>query len=307
MLSLKDRDIVSIRDFTRNEVEHILATARLMEPLAKGGAKMLDGKVLANIFFEPSTRTRLSFESAILKLGGQYISIPGSQVSSIQKGESLIDTVRVMENYADTIVLRHPLEGAARLASEVAVVPIINGGSGSGEHPTQALLDVYTMKRELGAIDGLHVGLLGDLRYGRTVHSLAYLLAMYDTTLYMVSPDSLRMRHEIIDDISSQVKVVERDNVEDIISKVDVLYVTRIQKERFPDLEEYEKVKGIYRISPETLRPAKNNMILLHPLPRVDEVTLEVDYTPYARYFKETWYGLVTRMGLLSLVLGALE
>ncbi len=307
MLSLKDRDIVSIRDFTRNEVEHILATARLMEPLAKGGAKMLDGKVLANIFFEPSTRTRLSFESAILKLGGQYISIPESQVSSVQKGESLIDTVRVMENYADTIVLRHPLEGAARLASEVAVVPIINGGSGSGEHPTQALLDVYTMKRELGAIDGLHVGLLGDLRYGRTVHSLAYLLAMYDTTLYMVSPDSLRMRHEIIDDISGQVKVVERDNVEDIISQVDVLYVTRIQKERFPDPEEYEKVKGIYRISPETLRPAKNNMILLHPLPRVDEVTLEVDYTPYARYFKETWYGLVTRMGLLSLVLGALE
>jgi aspartate carbamoyltransferase catalytic subunit len=307
MLSLKDRDIVSIRDFTRNEVEHILATARLMEPLAKGGSKMLDGKVLANIFFEPSTRTRLSFESAILKLGGQYISIPEPQVSSVQKGESLIDTIRVMENYADAIVLRHPLEGAARLASEVAVVPIINGGSGSGEHPTQALLDVYTMKRELGTIDGLHVGLLGDLRYGRTVHSLAYLLAMYNTTLYMVSPDSLRMRHEILDDVSSQVKVVERDNMEDIISKVDVLYVTRIQKERFPDPEEYEKVKGIYRITPETLRPAKNNLILLHPLPRVDEVTLEVDYTPYARYFKETWYGLVTRMGLLCLVLGVLE
>ena len=306
-MSLKDRDIVSIRDFTRNEVEHILATARLMEPLAKGGSRMLDGKVLANIFFEPSTRTRLSFESAILKLGGQYISIPEPQVSSVQKGESLIDTIRVMENYADVIVLRHPLEGAARLASEVAVVPIINGGSGSGEHPTQALLDVYTMMRELGAIDGLHVGLLGDLRYGRTVHSLAYLLAMYDTTLYMVSPDSLRMRHEIIDDVSNQVKVVESDSVEDVISKVDVLYVTRIQKERFPDPEEYEKVKGIYRITPETLRPAKNSLILLHPLPRVDEVTLEVDYTPFARYFKETWYGLVTRMGLLCLVLGALE
>ncbi len=306
-MSLKDRDIVSIRDFTRDEVEHIYEAARLMEPLAKGGSKILEGRVLANIFFEPSTRTRLSFESAIVKLGGQYISIPEPQVSSVQKGESLVDTVRVMENYADLIVLRHPLEGAARLASEVAVVPIINGGSGSGEHPTQALLDVYTMKRELGTIDGLHVGLLGDLRYGRTVHSLAYILAMYDTTLYMVSPDSLRMRHEIIDDVSCQVKVIETDNMEDIISKVDVLYVTRIQKERFPDPEEYEKVKGIYRISPETLRPAKNNLILLHPLPRVDEVTLEVDYTPYARYFKETWYGLVTRMGLLCLVLGALE
>ena len=305
MLSLKDRDIVSIRDFTRNEVEHILATARLMEPLAKGGAKMLDGKVLANIFFEPSTRTRLSFESAILKLGGQYISIPESQVSSVQKGESLIDTVRVMENYADTIVLRHPLEGAARLASEVAVVPIINGGSGSGEHPTQALLDVYTMKRELGAIDGLHVGLLGDLRYGRTVHSLAYLLAMYDTTLYMVSPDSLRMRHEIINDISSQVKVVERDNVEDIISQVDVLYVTRIQKERFPDPEEYEKVKGIYMVNQELLKKAKKGLIVMHPLPRVNEINYDVDNTKYAKYFEQAYYGVPTRMAILASVLGA--
>lgn len=306
-MSFKGRDIVSMRDFNRDEVEHVFAVARLMEPLAMGGSKMLDGKVLSNIFFEPSTRTRLSFESAILKLGGNYISIPEPQVSSAVKGENLVDTVRVMENYADVIVLRHALEGAARLASEVAVVPIINAGSGGGEHPTQALLDLYTMKRELGTIDGLTVALLGDLRYGRTVHSLAYALALYDTHIYLVSPRTLEMRREILDDVSSKVQVVETTEIGDVIPKVDVLYVTRIQKERFPDQEEYQKIKGTYRISSETLHNAKSNLIVLHPLPRVDEVTSEVDYTPYARYFKETWYGLVTRMALLSLVLGAIE
>jgi aspartate carbamoyltransferase catalytic subunit len=272
-----------------------------------GGSKMLDGKVLSNIFFEPSTRTRLSFESAILKLGGNYISIPEPQVSSVEKGENLVDTIRVMENYADVIVLRHFLEGAARLASEVAVVPVINAGSGSGEHPTQAMLDLYTMERELGAIDGLSVALVGDLKYGRTVHSLAYALSLYDTTLYLVSPKTLEMRREIVNDVSNEVKVIETNEVRDVIPNVDVLYVTRIQKERFPDLEEYEKIKGVYRISSDTLQNAKSNLIVLHPLPRVGEVTSDVDYTPYARYFKETWYGLVTRMALLCLVLGVIE
>jgi aspartate carbamoyltransferase catalytic subunit len=306
-VSFKGRDIVSVRDFSRDEVEHVLNVARLMEPLAMGGSKMLDGKVLSNIFFEPSTRTRLSFESAILKLGGNYISIPEPQVSSVTKGENLVDTIRVMENYADVIVLRHFLEGAARLASEVAVVPVINAGSGSGEHPTQAMLDLYTMERELGTIDGLTVALVGDLKYGRTVHSLAYALSLYDTTLYLVSPKTLEMRREIVNDVSNEVKVVETNEIGDVIPNVDVLYVTRIQKERFPDLEEYEKIKGVYRISSDTLQNAKSNLIVLHPLPRVDEVTSDVDYTPYARYFKETWYGLVTRMALLCLVLGAIE
>jgi aspartate carbamoyltransferase catalytic subunit len=306
-VSFKGRDIVSMRDFSRDEVEHVLNVARLMEPLSMGGSKMLDGKVLSNIFFEPSTRTRLSFESAILKLGGNYISIPEPHMSSVEKGENLVDTIRVMENYADVIVLRHFLEGAARLASEVAVVPIINAGSGSGEHPTQAMLDLYTMERELGTIDGLSVALVGDLKYGRTVHSLAYALSLYDTTLYLVSPKTLEMRREIVNDVSNEVKVFETKEIGDVIPKVDVLYVTRIQKERFPDLEEYEKIKGVYRISSETLQNAKSNLIVLHPLPRVDEVTSEVDYTPYARYFKETWYGLVTRMALLCLVLGAIE
>jgi aspartate carbamoyltransferase catalytic subunit len=307
MVSFKGRDIVSIRDFSREEIEHVLTVARLMEPLAMGGSKLLEGKVLSNIFFEPSTRTRLSFESAILKLGGNYISIPGPQVSSVEKGENLVDTIRVMENYADIIVLRHFLEGAARLASEVAVVPVINAGSGGGEHPTQALLDLYTMERELGAIDGLSVALLGDLKYGRTVHSLAYALSLYDTTLYLVAPKTLEMRREIVNDISNEVTVVETPEISDVIPKVDVLYVTRIQKERFPDPEEYEKIKGVYRISSDTLHNAKSNLIILHPLPRVDEVASEVDYMPYARYFKEIWYGLVTRMAVLGLVLGALQ
>lgn len=306
-MSFEGRDIISIRDFTKKEIEHILDVTQLMETLARGGSKMLEGKVLSNIFFEPSTRTRLSFESAILKLGGQYIGIPEPQVSSVEKGESLVDTIRVMENYSDIIVLRHYLEGAARLASEVAKVPIINAGSGSGEHPTQALLDLYTIKRELGKIDGLKVALLGDLKYGRTVHSLAYALALYDATIYMISPKTLEMRSEILNDIRDKVKVVETNNIEAVISKIDVLYVTRIQKERFPDPEEYEKVKGTYRIELSTLRDAKNNLIILHPLPRVDEITLEVDYTPHAKYFEETWYGLVTRMALLCLILGAIE
>lgn len=306
-MSFKGRDIVSMRDFNREDVDHILDVAGLMEPLAVGGSKMLEGRVLSNIFFEPSTRTRLSFESAILKLGGNYISIPEPQVSSVEKGENLVDTIRVMENYSDIIVLRHPLEGAARLASEVAVVPIINAGSGSGEHPTQALLDLYTMKRELGRIDGLKVALLGDLKYGRTVHSLAYALALYDTTLYMVSPSNLEMRREILDDVGSRINVIETCEVGEVIPKVDVLYVTRIQKERFPDLEEYEKIRGAYRITTEALQRAKRSLIILHPLPRVDEVSSDVDYTPYARYFKETWYGLVTRMALLCLVLGAID
>jgi len=296
-----------MRDFDMDDVEHVLDVARLMEPLARGGSRMLEGKILSNIFFEPSTRTRLSFESAILKLGGQYISIPEPNVSAVEKGENLVDTVRVMENYSDIIVLRHPLEGSSKLASEVAIVPIINAGSGSGEHPTQALLDLYTIKSELGRIDGLKVALLGDLKYGRTVHSLAYALSLYDTKIYMVSPKTLEMRREILDDVSGRVEVVETDDVGQVIPEVDVLYVTRIQKERFPDPEEYEKVRGTYRIGAETLRNARSNLIILHPLPRVDEIASEVDYTPYARYFKETWYGLVTRMALLCLVLGAIE
>jgi len=300
------RDLVSIRDFGREEVDYILRTAEVMEPLAKAGSNMLSGKVLGVLFFEPSTRTRLSFEAAMKKLGGEVVSIAEPAMSSVEKGETLADTVRVVENYVDAIVLRHPLEGSARLAAEYATVPVINAGSGAEEHPTQALLDLYTMFREKGRIDGLKVCLLGDLRYGRTVHSLAYALSLYDVKLYLASPPELRMRREVLRDISGRISVEEVDKLEEVLPEVDVLYVTRIQKERFPDPAEYERVRGAYRVTAETLRRAKPDLIVMHPLPRVDEVAPEVDQTRHAVYFKQTYYGLVTRMAILALVLGAI-
>jgi len=199
------------------------------------------------------------------------------------------------------------LEGAARLAAEFAEVPIINAGSGAEEHPTQALLDLYTMKKELGRIDGLNVALAGDLRFGRTVHSLAYALSLYDVKLYFISPDVLRMRREVLDTISERIKVVETSSLDEALPKLDVLYVTRIQKERFPDAAEYAKVKGSYKIDNVTLKSAKKDMIVLHPLPRVDEISAEVDSTAHARYFQQVWNGVVTRMALLALILGAIN
>jgi aspartate carbamoyltransferase catalytic subunit len=279
-----------------------------MEPLTKVGSDILKRKIIGTLFFEPSTRTRLSFESAIKKLGGSSVGFAEPMVSSVKKGENLTDTIRVVENYVDAIVLRHPLEGSARLAAEVAIVPIINAGSGTKEHPTQALLDLYTIKRELGKIDGLTIAFLGDLRHGRTVHSLAYGLALYDNVkLYLSSPSLLKMRREIVDDVSKNIDVIETDQLEPLIPKIDVLYVTRIQRERFPDIEEYEKVAASYEITLDTLRAAKRKMILMHPLPRITEIAHEVDFSPHAKYFKEVWYGMVVRMGLLALILGAIE
>jgi len=306
-LGFKGRDIISIKDFSREEIDYILEVAEAMEPIAKRGSDMLQGRIMATLFFEPSTRTRLSFETAMHKLGGSTIGFAKPEVSSIMKGETLADTVRVVENYADVIVLRHPLEGAARLAAEFSRVPIINAGSGSEEHPTQALLDLYTILKEKGRIDGLSIALVGDLRYGRAVHSLAYALSNYDVKLYLVSPELLRMRREVLEAIQHRIEVVEERRIEEVLPKVDVLYVTRIQKERFPDVSEYEKVRGSYRIDLETLRSAKGDLIILHPLPRVDEIAPEVDQTPHARYFQQVWNGIVTRMALLALVLGAIE
>jgi len=306
-LRFKGRDVISIKDFTRDEIDHILKVAKEMEPLAERGSEMLRGRILATLFFEPSTRTRLSFETAMYKLGGTTIGFAEPEVSSVKKGESLADTVRVVENYADIIVLRHPLEGAARFAAEYAEVPVINAGSGAEEHPTQALLDLYTMIREAGRIDGLKVALAGDLRFGRTVHSLAYALSLYDVKLYLVSPSLLRMRREILEDIKGRIDAIETEDMEKVIPEIDVLYVTRIQRERFPDPAEYEKVRGSYRIDLETLRNAKDNLIILHPLPRTDEVSPEVDMTPYAKYFKQVRSGVIVRMALLALLLGAVE
>lgn len=305
-MEFKGRDIISIKDFTREEIDYILKIANAMEPLATSGSDMLHGKMLATLFFEPSTRTRLSFEAAMQKLGGSAIGFAEAETASVRKGENLADTVRVVENYADVIALRHPLEGAARLASEFAQVPIINAGSGGEEHPTQALLDLYTIWKELGKIDGLNITLVGDLRFGRTVHSLAYALSLYDVKLHLVSPELLRMRREVLDTIGGRIKATEKTGLENL-SKVDVVYVTRIQKERFPDAAEYAKVKGTYKIDLNLLKDAKKGLIILHPLPRVDEISPEVDATPHARYFQQVWNGIVTRMALLALILGATD
>ena len=305
-ISFKGRDIISINDLTREETDYILSMGDQIENLSAKGSANLCGKILVTLFFEPSTRTKLSFDTAMYKLGGQVVGFAEPKTSSVEKGETLSDTIKVVENYGDVIVLRHPLEGAARLAAEVASVPVINAGSGSEEHPTQALLDLYTMKKEEGKIDGLNIALVGDLRYGRTVHSLAYALSMYDVNLKLISPDQLRMRREVLDHISKRISVQEGNSLNDLLPDLDVVYITRIQKERFPDLADYEKIKGSYKITPETLKGVKDNLIIMHPLPRVDEVDPAIDSTPYAIYFKQVKYGLLIRMALLSMVLGTI-
>lgn len=306
-LEFEGRDIISIKDFSRKEIDYIFKVAQTMETVAAKGSDMLKGKILATLFFEASTRTRLSFESAMQKLGGSTIGFAEAEIASVKKGENLADTVRVVESYADVIALRHPLEGAARLAAEFSKVPILNGGSGAEEHPTQALLDLYTIKKEKNRIDGLKIALVGDLRYGRTVHSLAYALSLYNIELFLISPESLRMRREVLQTIKEKMPVTERTNLDKIVPLVDVLYVTRIQKERFPDPAEYAKVKGSYKIDLEALKEAKKDLIILHPLPRIDEIAAEVDNTPYAKYFQQVWNGIIVRMALLALILGAVK
>lgn len=306
-MAFQGRDITSIADFSKVEINHILDISQSMEPLAKKGSDLLKGKILATLFFEPSTRTRLSFETAMLKLGGSNIGFAEADVTSVKKGENLADTVRTVENYADVIALRHNLEGAAKLAAECSKVPIINAGTGAEEHPSQALMDLYTIQKERGKIDSLKIALVGDLRYGRTVHSLALALAMYNIELFLVSPETLRMRKEVLESVKNKISVTENISLEEIIPQVDVLYVTRIQKERFPDAAEYAKLKGAYKIDQKSLKNAKKEMIVMHPLPRIDEIAPEVDAMPQARYFQQVYNGVVVRMALLALVLGAVQ
>jgi aspartate carbamoyltransferase catalytic subunit len=302
----KGRDIVSIRDLSRGDIDHILDMADVMEPLARKGSDMLRGRIMATLFFEASTRTRLSFESAMARLGGTTLGFAETKGTSVEKGENLADTVRVVENYADVLVIRHPLEGASRMAAEFSKVPVINAGSGAEEHPTQALLDLYTMRKELGKIDGLNIGLVGDLRYGRTVHSLAYALSQYKVNLFLISPETLRMRREVLEEVSKRIGAKETPSLSQHLRELDVIYMTRVQKERFADLAEYEKVKGSYRLTGDDLAKAKKSSIVMHPLPRLDEVDPDVDSTPHAKYFPQVGYGVVLRMALLALVLGVL-
>jgi aspartate carbamoyltransferase catalytic subunit len=294
----KKKHVVSMRDLTRDDVEFILHYAERMMPYAKAGVRMLENRILALLFFEPSTRTQLSFDSAMKRLGGSTLSLT-SEESSVLKGETLADTIKVVEGYADAIVLRHPKEGAARMASEISRIPIINGGDGAGHHPTQTLLDLYTIKKE-SHLDDLDIALLGDLKYGRTAHSLAYALNMFDANIALVAPEGLQMPKHIVDTLNS-VRLVEE--VDEVIRDVDVLYVTRIQKERFPDPTEYLRVAKSYRLTLRVLERVRENLIIMHPLPRVDEIAPEVDQTKHARYFKQASYGIPVRMALLAILL----
>ena len=306
-MDFKGKDIISIKDFSKKEINYILDYANEMLPYANGEKfkDILKGKVLASLFFEPSTRTRLSFESSMSRLGGRVIGFSDPSGTSLKKGESLTDTIRMADSYSDAIVMRHPHEGAARLAAEFASVPILNAGDGAGRHPTQCLLDLFTIRSEKKRIKNKKIVLLGDLKYGRTVHSLSYALACYGAELTFVSPASLKMPKEVIDECKELgVEPGQTSSLEKAIKDADVLYVTRIQKERFPDAEEYNRVVGIYKIDNELLAGAKEDLIVMHPLPRVTEIHPEVDKTLHALYFKQAFNGLPVRMALLSLVLG---
>jgi aspartate carbamoyltransferase len=300
------KDILSVKQFSRSDLEYIFDVAHEMRVMVErvGSFDLLKGKILANLFYEPSTRTSSSFTSAMERLGGSVIPINEVRYSSVSKGESLPDTVRTLECYADVIVLRHPETGSAALAAQYARKPIINAGDGIGEHPTQALLDIFTIREELGQIDGLTVTMLGDLKFGRTVHSLARLLSLYSTSLNYVSPEILRMPKEIIDELPRTLPQAEYTTPDKVLPRTDVLYMTRVQKERFTDEAVYDSVKGAYVITPETLKPAKDRMIVMHPLPRVGEISMEVDTDPRAAYFRQMEYGLYVRMALLAMVLG---
>ncbi|MCK6582950.1 MAG: aspartate carbamoyltransferase [Anaerolineales bacterium] len=302
------KDIISVKQFSRNDLEYIFGVAHEMRGMVEriGTFDLLKGKILTNLFYEPSTRTSSSFTAAMERLGGSVIPINEVKYSSVTKGESLSDTVRTLECYADVIVLRHPETGSAAIAAKAARKPIINAGDGVGEHPTQALLDTFTIMEELGRLDDLTVTLLGDLKYGRTVHSLARLLSQFDNIkLNYVSPEILKMPKEVMDEVGAKgVPQTEYSSLEKVLPETDVLYVTRVQKERFEDPADYEKVKGAYVIDPAMMKAAKREMIVKHPLPRVTEISMDFDDDPRAAYFRQMEYGLYVRMALLAMVLG---
>ena len=300
-----NRDIVSIKDFTKQDLEFIFSTTDKINDLKPNEKSELGkGRTLGYIFYEPSTRTRMSFEAAMASLGGSSIGIFDPKSSSIEKGESLADTIRTMDLYSDVIVLRHPLDGSSRFAAELSKNPIINAGSGSEEHPTQAMLDLYTINKEKKKIDGLAISIIGDLKYGRTVYSLLYGLANYKVDVHLVSPPTLSIRKESIYDIENNLSIYEHSQLDDdLLSILDVIYVTRIQRERFPDLQEYEKVKGTYTINSETLSRSKSDVSIMHPMPRMEEISHSIDNTNNAIYFKQAAYGKELRAALLTLIL----
>ena len=303
------KDIISVKQFGRDDLEYVFGVAHEMRGMVErvGTFDLLKGKILANLFYEPSTRTSSSFTAAMERLGGSVIPINEVRYSSVSKGESLPDTIRTLECYADVIVLRHPETGSAAIAAKAARKPVINAGDGIGEHPTQALLDTFTIFEELsaGSVDGMTVTMLGDLKYGRTVHSLARLLSMFNVRINYVSPEILRMPREVMDEVGAKgIQQAEFNSLEEVLPATDVLYVTRVQKERFEDSAEYEKVKGAYVIDPKIMKAARQDMIVMHPLPRVGEISVDFDDDPRAAYFRQMEYGLYVRMAVLAMVLG---
>ena len=300
------KDVLSILDYSRRDVDQILNLADYYIDKPKFVSKTLTDKIVTTAFFEPSTRTRLSFSAAALKLGAKVLDL-SPDVSSVLKGESLPDTIRMLDGYSDLIVMRHPSEGAALLASEVATVPIINGGDGSQHHPTQALLDLFTVRRLRGTVEGLTYAVMGDIRYARSATSFLYGLSRYGPgAVYLVAPESLQPRNEVKSKLKEiGLKTEEFQDIEKVLKDVDVIYLTRIQKERFPDPNEYEKVKGSYRVTKSTLTNAKAGSIILHALPRTNELAYDVDTMPNAAYMKQARFGVPVRMALLNKVLGA--
>jgi aspartate carbamoyltransferase len=304
---LKGKDIINTAQFSLQELDLIMNTAASFEKRVKDGEviKNMEGQVVASLFFEPSTRTRLSFETAINRLGARVITVASAASSSVSKGETLDDTIRTIDGYVDVIVMRHPMKGSAQIAADNAVHPFINAGDGSGQHPTQALLDIYTIRKEKGTLGGHTVAFVGDLKNGRTVHSLGYFMALYGNKMIFISPKALRMPEEITADLRSRgAEIEETEDLKKALSVSDIIYVTRIQKERFENPADYEKLKGSYIINRAMINQAKKGITILHPLPRVDEISTDVDDYEGAAYFRQAHNGLYVRMALLALVTG---
>ena len=298
---LYGRNIISIAEFSREDLELVVKTA--LDLKNNPQKNLLDGKLIASCFFEPSTRTRQSFETAIQRLGGRVIGFSDASNTSIKKGETLADTARILSSYADAIVMRHHKDGAARLVSQFSAVPVINAGDGTNQHPSQTLLDLVTIFETQGRLDNLKIALAGDLKYGRTVHSLAQAMKHFACEFYFVSPPSLAMPDYICEELDeANIKYQILPTLEEAIEIVDILYMTRVQRERF-DEQEFLKIQGKFNLTPETLKNAKSNLKVLHPLPRIDEISADVDYTPYAYYFEQAKNGVFARQAILSLVL----
>ncbi len=304
-VNLKGRDIISITDISRNEILHVLKHAKSLK--LKQQPKLLDGYVMGSCFFEPSTRTRLSFETAVQRLGGRVVGFADPGVTSAKKGETLYDAIKIIGQYCDVIAMRSPIEGAARRASEATDKPILNGGDGANQHPTQTLLDLFTILETQKKLEGLEIALVGDLKYGRTTHSLAQALTHFNARLYFVAPDALQMPEYICDELKAKgVKYSMHKKIEEVINKVDIFYMTRIQGERFADPMDYERIKNVFVLKAAILKDAKPNLRIMHPLPRVNEIEVAVDKTKHAYYFEQAENGLYVRQALLGLALGKL-